>query len=79
MPSKANYDVVEQTGDYVVIRDLGPWTNYQTITNAAEEVIKELLPTLEGRRLYYYDSSGDIGELMISDGGFAGFAFGGPV
>lgn len=78
MPSKANYVVIEDEDSYLVIDDIGPWSNFQTVTNAAEEVIKELLPRLNGRRLYYYDSDDEISELMIEAGGFAGFAFGGP-
>jgi len=61
----------------LVIRDIGPWDKYPTITNGAEEVVGQLvaegkLP--EGRRLLYYDSEGRLDEIRVKDGRFAGFA-----
>lgn len=61
----------------LVIRDIGPWDRYMTITNDAEHVVEELvskgvLPA--GRRLLYYDSEGELDELLVKDGKFAGFA-----
>lgn len=70
---KANYELVEQTTEYILIRDIGPWDQYLTITNAAEEVIAELLPMLKGRRLKYIDSHGERAVLRIENGKFAGF------
>lgn len=74
----ANYEVVERTEDYIIIRDIGPWGYYMTITNAAEQVVAELVPRLNGRRLYYYDSVGCLDELVIKDYKFHGFRSGGP-
>lgn len=70
---KANYELVEQTTEYVLIRDIGPWDKYLSITNAAEEVVAELLPMLKGRRLEYIDSEGERAVLRIENGKFAGF------
>ncbi len=70
---KANYAVLRQTGNVVVIRDIGPWNRYASVTNAAEEVVEEMVPILAGRRLYYYDSEGEYCELVIKDNKFAGF------
>lgn len=61
----------------LVIRDLGPWDRYMTVTNAAETVVSELvdrgaLPP--GRRLFYYDSEGHLDELLVRNGCFAGYA-----
>jgi hypothetical protein len=78
---QANYAIVENIpGKPLVIRDLGPWDQYMTITNAAEFVVEELFEAglLDNRRLFYYDSEGDLDELVIKDGRFYEFAAGGP-
>lgn len=62
--------------DRLVIRDLGPWDRHPTVTNDAESVVRELEPILSGRRLFYYDSTGQLDELVIRDGHFAGFKAG---
>lgn len=72
------YEVVtaESTPDVLVIRDVGPWDRYQTVTNAVELVVKQLtaLEFLhDGRRLFYYDSSGDLDEIVHEGGRFKGF------
>jgi hypothetical protein len=71
---RANYTVMNQEEDKVVLRDDGPWSVHPTITNAAEEVVAELAPMLHGRRLFYYDSEGEYTELCYKDGVFTGFA-----
>ena len=70
----ANYVIVQDSSDRLVIRDLGPWDQYLTVTNAAEEVVQELARQLKGRRLFYYDTEGQMDELLVKDGEFAGFA-----
>lgn len=78
--SCANFVVLEDsfTGDQpLVIKDVGPWDRHPTITNDAEHVVQVLLAsfTLQpGQRLLYYDSEGQLAELLIKDGRFAGFA-----
>ena len=77
--SRALYRIVhvESTPDVLVIRDLGPWDRYRTLTNDAEAVVRELweLGLLAGgRRLFYYDSLGVRDELLHADGVFKGFA-----
>ena len=71
---KANYDIVEQTDELVCIRDVGPWDQFMSVTNAAEEVVKELAHILKGRRLEYFDSDNNRDQLLVKDGRFAGFA-----
>ena len=73
MNRRANYSIWSVEDDRVVIMDEGPWDVYLSVTNAAEQVVQELLPRLGGRRLFYYDSGGDYSELLIKDGKFAGF------
>jgi hypothetical protein len=71
-----NYQIIEETADYILIQDLGPWDFYPTITNAAELVVKELLPKLHiCKKLYYLDSEGEKAEILIVDGQFGGFCF----
>ena len=71
---KPNYEIIEQTSEYVLIEDLGPWDQHLTITNGAEQVVEELAPILNGRRLEYIDSDGRRDQLLVKDGKFAGFA-----
>jgi hypothetical protein len=71
---QANYRVVKGTEAYLLLEDLGPWHKYATITNAAEEVVAAMLPQLGNRRLLYYDSEGELTELLIKAERFAGFA-----
>ncbi len=75
---RANYAIVSNTPEVLTLGDLGPWDEYMTITNAAEDVVEELsrAGTLkEGQRLLYYDSENDLTELKHKDGKFMGFAF----
>ena len=62
----------------LVIKDLGPWDSFSTVTNDAENVVEKLFQ--EGhlkrhQRLLYIDSDNQLGELLIVDGKFKGFAF----
>lgn len=68
------YKIIEQTKDYVLIRDIGPWDAHPSVTNGAEDVVAELAPILAGRRLEYFDSEGVRDQLLVKDGQFAGFA-----
>ena len=74
----ASYEIVEKesTPQCLVIRDVGPWDKYATITNAAESVVKELYAArklVEGKKLLYYDSADDLDELVHKNGEFVGF------
>ena len=58
------------------IRDVGPWDKFPTVTNGAEEVVDALVKSHileDGYRLLYYDSDGNLDELLVKDGLFAGF------
>lgn len=73
----ANYVIVIESLFEVVLRDLGPWDRFKTITNAAEDVIDELRERgalAHGQRVFYYDSEGAYGEITVKDQRFAGFA-----
>jgi len=79
MPSRANYSIVVDSPKALVVQDIGPWSDFPTVTNDAEAVVEQLASRLHGRPLYYYDSDGDIGRLLVTnDGKFNGFAAGSP-
>jgi hypothetical protein len=74
--SKANYKVIVDQSDLMVIKDLGPWDQYMTVTNDAENVVKELSEKygLANKTLLYYDSEGLLSELTHDEGEFTGFS-----
>ena len=71
---QAQFAIVDQTPFAMIIRDIGPWDRHFTVTNDAEGVVKRLAPILNGRRLFYFDSEGELGELLVKQSKFAGFA-----
>ena len=78
MERRANYTIKTDNADRLVLLDIGPHSSFLTITNDAENVVADLAPMLKGRRLFYYDSEGQLDELLVKDGRFAGFAPGPP-
>ncbi|MEE8241505.1 MAG: hypothetical protein V3R16_09580 [Nitrospirales bacterium] len=77
--NSANFEIVERDKYHVVLRDLGPWDERLTITNDAPAVVQDLVSdgTLaKGAWLFYYDSAGDLDEIIVTDGRFAGFRAG---
>lgn len=74
----ASYSIERETDSYILLRDEGPWDTHLTITNDAERVVAKLAKRLAGRGLYYIDSQGDIDEIVVRNGLFAGFYPGGP-
>ncbi len=68
------YDIVRTTTFEVVIRDAGGDGPYRSVTNDAERVVKELVGNFGNRRIFYYDSQGDYGELVHENGRFKTFA-----
>lgn len=74
-----NYSIDDINDQRILIRDLGPWDEYPTITNNAEAVVAELVVAhgedLGGRELHYIDSEGELGRLLVEKGRFAGFKY----
>jgi hypothetical protein len=76
--NRSKYVIVEDDflqAEPLVIKDIG--RDAKSVTNDAENVVADLikqghLPA--GRRLLYYDSDGQLDELLIKDGQFVGFA-----
>ena len=75
----ANYVIVSRSAAHLTIQDIGPWEVFQTVTNAAEETVFSLVASGDlapSMRLFYFDSDGELGELLVEDGRFAGFGTG---
>lgn len=73
--SGAKYRIEERTSEMIVIRDVG--RDCMSVTNDAEAVVLELQRNgmLDGRRLFYYDSEGQLDELEHDGNGvFRGYA-----
>lgn len=76
MGRPAEYEVVTSTPDTLTIRDVGG-SRCLTVTNDAEAVVAALHAdgVLGTRKLLYYDSVGDLDELVHDGRGrFLGFA-----
>jgi hypothetical protein len=74
---RANYRIVRKDRGQVIIEDIGPWDEHTSVTNDAENVVRELTAAGfidDGRRLFYYDSEGRLDEILVKDGIFIGFA-----
>ena len=69
----ANFLIVQDLPDRLVIKDIGPWDQFPTVTNDVEQVVARLQFRLAGRRLFYYDSYGQFDEILVKKGEFAGF------
>ena len=73
--NKAAYEVVERDAGKVVLRDVGPWNEHPTVTNDAEQVVEEVFAWAGARRILYYDSEGELTELVHDGPRFVRFAF----
>jgi hypothetical protein len=71
------FDILSDVPDQpLVIRDVGPWDRYPTITNGIEDVVTQLyhLGRLRpGRRFLYVDSDGILTEALHAEGRFTGY------
>lgn len=73
----ANYEIVRDDGNAnpLIIRDIGG-DYVPSVTNSAEYVVSDLIrkgKLPEGRRLFYYDSYGVPGELVVKNQRFYNF------
>lgn len=74
---RAVYRIVKDTVERIWIEDMCDRFNCPTVTNDAENVIKDLLEKnliSVGKRVYYTDSEGRVGELCHDGRVFTGFA-----
>ena len=72
---RAIIEPVFRDDDVFVIRDAGEGKAVPSVTNDAEAVVEHLVAqdVLGGRTLLYYDSMGQLSELRIRRGKFAGY------
>lgn len=70
--NRSDYRIAKETDSYIYIEDLD--LGNRSVTNDAELVVMDLFPRLKGRRLLYKDSMGEVDEILIKNGQFAGFA-----
>lgn len=75
--NSASYEYVSITDDIITIRDLD---GLVSVTNDAENVVKEVIRCRGERndkgkpwRIQYYDTMGNLDELMHEEGSFRGF------
>jgi len=71
MKNEPVFRIVFNTKDFLLIEDVGPWDQFQTITNGAQEVLLHLagLGHLQThQRLFYIDSDGEMDEIIFSIG-----------
>ena len=71
MKFNADWQIENQTDEYILIRDLN--LGNRSVTNDVENVVKKILPQLNGRRLFYRDSMGVVDEIIIEEGEFFEF------
>jgi len=76
-PKMEGYYVSNVTDTSLTITDIGPWDKFPTVTNRIEEVVEELKDLLEGKKLYVIDSEGKKDRVLIENGKFAGWYYGG--
>jgi hypothetical protein len=70
---ESKFEVMEETADYIYIRDIGG--NCRSVTNDAEKVIEKLAAEYDmgNRRAFYMDTEGQIDELLHRGSRFIGF------
>ena len=81
MPLKSSFEISRDDFNGLIIQDTGHADGKMSVTNDAENVVEHLVMTgklSHGQRLFYYDSEGDLSELVVENGRFVGFKTGGP-
>ncbi len=74
---RAHIKFIKSTEKLLVIEDIGDWTRFPTVTNDAEGVVEWLYNNnlITGKELFYYDSDGELSELLHDNGKFVGFRY----
>lgn len=78
MNNHPEYSIKSRNDKAILIKDLAEYHRCMSITNGAEEVVRNLSENgvLGDRRLFYIDTMGDTDELLHENGVFKGFQFG---
>lgn len=74
---ECNFQLVANDDHWLVIRDIGPWDKFKTITNGADRLVpwlysEGLLKPL--KQLFYFDSDNTCDEIVHAEGQFVRFA-----
>lgn len=72
---RAQFEIIAETPEALRIRDIGD-LHSMTVTNDAEAVVDSLMGSgrlRSGMRLEYYDSDGQLDEIVFNEAGFVGF------
>lgn len=72
----ADYTIKKTDKYYVYIIDLD--LGNISVTNDAENVVRELAERYPGKRIFYKDSVGMVDELLVKNDRFAGYRAGNP-
>ena len=73
---KCNFVIEKNNLTYLLVKDIGPWNKYKSITNDIENLVKFLYErgTLYNEKVFeYIDSEDEICEIQHLDGKFIGF------
>ena len=74
MTKPARYSVQNVTSVCVILKDdFDPADPTLSVTNDAERVVEEVYKSYPGKRIFYYDTEGDIAELVHDKGKFTRF------
>lgn len=76
MPRKSNYEIIHSSPKLCVIKDVGPWDEFLSVTNDAENVVAELYREAfisNDTMLLYYDSCGQLDRIRHENGVFKRF------
>lgn len=65
--------VLKVTDNYVLIKDRADEVYCMSVTNAAEKVVEDLCKEYGDKCVFYYDTEGDLSELVHINGIFQGF------
>src|SRR5262245_512310 len=75
-PAPSAWRIAYNGPEGLVLEDVG--VACCSVTNDAENVVRAVADLLGPRRLFYFDSIGQLDELVVVNGRFAGFRAGAP-
>lgn len=66
MFNQAVYNVLYYDDDIIVLQDVGDHTRSLTVTNDAERVAHKVGAAFPNKRIFYFDSAGELGEIRYN-------------
>jgi len=73
MGAPSSWRIVTNNEERFVLEDVGDYSYQLTITNNVEDVLSQLRHMIKDKRFFYYDSDGELTEVLHKDGKFLGF------